>query len=220
MNKMKLLTATALTAALALPATVAGAADFSPTISFELSDTKIGANPELNMTVEQEEGEEELARVELKLPKGFKLPKDALIPNGTRLGTANIVIDAGPRCNGQAGSAPATLSDRPILEQDRTDAQADSGVVAVWVVDIRPVTSIPLEITGGRRKGWTLAGDIPPNQFTCPPFTFNATINQTAGDVPIVKNPNVAGAKVFSATFTSLDSPTSVTIQQSITITP
>lgn len=201
-------------------ATVASAADFSPSMTFELTDTKVGANPELKIHVSQDTGEEELAHVTLTVPKGFKLPQDAAIPNDTDLGVADIVIDVGPRCNGQGPvSGPATFSDRRIYEKDRTDDQADRGVKAVWVVDLQPVTTIPLEVTGGKKVGWKLDGDIPANAFTCPPFSFDATIAAKAGEVPIFLNPLKPGDRIFSGTFTSANSPAIVTIEQTVTIT-
>lgn len=201
---------------------VASAADFSPGASFDLSDTKVGANTELAIHVEQDLGEEELAHVTLTVPKGFALPKDKAIPNGEQLGAADITIDAGPRC-AAAGpiSAPAAFTGSSIFEQDRSDEQKDRGVKAVWVVDLRPVTTIPLEITGSKKKGYKLDGDIPANAFTCPPFTFDATIfDKTASGASIVKNPKSPGDKVFKAKFITQESANQIVIKQTITITP
>ncbi len=202
--------------------------EFTPTVEFTLSDYKVKANPSITIKVAQETGEEELAHVTLTIPKGFKLPTDDKIPNDTQLGTADITIDVGPRCAGQSpASAPVTFPDRRIFEQDRTDDQADAGVKAVWVIDLRlvpvpgaPVTVIPLEVRGSPKKGWTLDGDIPANPFTCPPFSFQADIAAQAGGVPILTNPPKPGDKFFLATFTSQDSPASVTISQKVTIVP
>lgn len=205
----------------------ASAADFTPEMSFGLDPAKAKANPSLTIHVEQDDGEEELGHVTLSIPKGFKLPSDAAIDNGAALGTADLEIGAGPGCAGAAGTAPATFPDRTIVEQDRTDEQSDRGVKAVWVVDLRPVTTIPLEVTGSPRKGWKLDGDIPANQFTCPALVFDATIyaqTQDAGTPPagggvkIVTNPKKPGKYVFSGTFHSQDSPTKVTIKQPIKI--
>lgn len=221
--KAKLSLALAPLLALTLLGSVARAdGEFTPTVEFGLSDYKVSANPAVTIKVAQDSGEEELAHVTLTIAKGFKLPKDAAIPNGDRLGLADITIDTGPRCAGQGPlSGPATFPDRPIFEQDRTDDQADSGVKAVWVVDLRPVTTIPLQITGSKRKGWKLDGDIPANAFTCPPFTFEAQIGPTsASGVPILKNPITPGDRFWLATFTSQDSPASITISQTISIVP
>ena len=216
---------------LAVPLALIGsvsAADFTPEMSFGLNPSKVKANPALTIHLEQDSGEEELGHVTLRIPKGFKLPSDAAIDNGAGIGIADLAIDSGARCAGAGpASAPATFPDRSIIEQDRTDEQADRGVKAVWLVDLRPVTSIPLEITGSPRKGWKLDGDIPANQFTCPPLVFDATIyaeTQDAGTPPagggvkIVKNPKKPGKYVFSGTFHSQDSPTKVTIKQPIKI--
>ncbi len=205
---------------------VAGAAfalgEFAPAASFELSDTKTNGNPSLTIGVSQETGEEELDSVTLKLPKGFNLPTDDAIEDGETLGTADITIDVGVRCYDQAVpvSIPVPFSDKDIYEQDRTDEQVDEGVHSVWVVDLQPVTTIPLEVRGSIKKGWELSGNIPANPFTCPPFTFDAVIlDKTAGGVPIVTNPAKPGAKLFQATFISADSGTAYVVKQKIAIT-
>jgi hypothetical protein len=206
--------------ALGLSTGAASAIEFTPTVSFSLSKNKVKANPELMMKVEQDADEEELAHVTLSVPAGFKLPKDEQIEDGSQLGTAQVAIDVGPRCAGVGPvSAPATFSDRELFEQDRTDEQADRGVVAVWVVDLQPVTTIPLELTGSVRRGWKLDGDIPANQFTCPPLLFESTVFDKVGDVPILINPREAGRYTFKALFTSQSSPTKVTLVQNIRIT-
>ncbi|MFN2388302.1 MAG: hypothetical protein ABR575_01650 [Actinomycetota bacterium] len=209
--------------ALLLPAGAAYALlEFTPTIAFALSDTKVSANPTLQIDVAQDRAEEELDSVVLKIPKGFNLPSDEDVANGELLGTADITIDVGPRCFDQAAtaSAPVPFNDREIFEQDRTDAQADEGVKAVWVVDLRPVTTIPLAVRGSVKKGWTLSGNIPANPMTCPPFTFSASIlDKTASGVAVLTNPAKPGKKVFQATFSSADSATSITISQPIKIT-
>jgi hypothetical protein len=216
-------TATCLLTALFVAALPAKAGDFSPKIEFALSDTKVKANPQMTIHVEQDDDEEELAAVKLTIPKGFILPADEAIANGDRLGTGEIVIQVGPECHPTLGaipvSAPATLP-ATLVEQDRSDDQADRGVSAVWVLNIQGVTRITLEVTGSVKAGWTLQGDIPANDFTCPPFSFDLTVDaKSSGGVPIVINPKKPGVKVFSATFTSADSPTEVTITQPIKIT-
>lgn len=200
------------------------AADFSPTMEFELSDTKVGANPELKIHVEQDSAdEEELAHVTLSIPKGFNLPADEAIEGGTELGTGGIVIGVGPACSSTplgglpvqaAGQLPAVLE-----ETDRTDEQADRGVASVWTLDIQGVTKIVLEVTGSKKAGWKLDGDIPANDFTCPPLVFDLTVNAKAGDVPILTNTKKAGKSVFSGTFTSAESAATVVIDQVFKIT-
>jgi hypothetical protein len=219
LNKVMLF---ALAVVLAFPA-LAAAGDFTPEFSFALSDTRIKANPQMTLKLAQENGEEELAHVTLRIPAGFKLPSDAAVPNGDQIGSGSITIAAGPGCRpgapvGDAKSpvtAPAT-----VKEQDRTDEQSDAGVFAVWVLDISGVTKVPLEIRGSRATGYTFDGDITPNDNTCPPFSFELKINsQTTSGVPVLKNPRHAKRYKFSATFTSADSPATVTIPQVLKIT-
>ncbi len=199
----------------------AAAGDFSPSVRFTLDPAKVKANPSVNIKLNQDQGEEELGHVVLTVPAGFKLPLDAAIDNGDQLGVADLAIDVGPRCAGFGpASAPATFPDREIFEQDRTDEQSDEGVKAVWVVDLRPVTTIPLAVTGSPKKGWKLDGNIPANAFTCPPLTFDGTIfaKSTDGEVPIFKNPGKPGKYIFKATFESQESQTVKTIKQAIKI--
>jgi hypothetical protein len=210
----------ALMSVFALAVSGVSAADFSPTVEFGLSDTKVKANPVMSFALEQDMGEEELAHVTLTIPKGFTLPTDEQIENDSDIGVADLAIDVGPRCAGApAGSFAAPFNDSRLYEQDRSDEQADRGVVAVWVVDLRPVTTIPLEVTGSIKKGWKLDGDIPANAFTCPPLTFAAEFEQKVGEVPLIVNPKKAGKYKFTATFTSQDSPAKVTIAQVFKIT-
>ena len=198
------------------------AGDFSPKMTFDLSDKRIKANPQMTLFVEQDNNEEELATVTLKIPRGFSLPADAAVPNDDQLGSGTININAGPGCRKDAPAeadapitAPATLKER-----DRTDEQADSGVYASWLLDISGVTTVPLTITGSKAVGWTLFGEIAPNDNTCPPFSFELKVNsQSASGVPILVNPRRAGKKVFSGTFTSADSSASFTQKTPIVIT-
>ncbi|HYI44699.1 MAG TPA: hypothetical protein VE174_04465 [Actinomycetota bacterium] len=196
---------------------------FDVAVSFELSDTKIKANPAIKIHIEQPAGQPEMGHVTLKIPKGFKLPPDAKIENGDVLGSADLSIDAGPGCRGlPPPNAPATFPDREIVEQDRTDEQTDRGVKAVWVVDLQPVTSIPLEVTGSKKKGWKLDGDIPANDNTCPPIVFDAEIGPTSttGGVPLLINAAVAKDYVFKAIFTTQQAPDVDKNNQIITLTP
>ena len=221
---MRIVKLTAAIAALMLVASQGALAQdaFDVNVSFELTDTKVMANPGIKIHIDQPAGQPEMGHVQLRIPKGFKLPLDAKIADGDQLGTADLSIDAGPGCSGTApGTVPATFPDRVITEQDRTDEQADRGVKAVWVVDLQPVTTIPLEVTGSARRGWKLDGDIPANDHTCPPIVFDAEIGPTStGGVAILRNPKVPGNKIFKAIFTSQQSPDVDANAQTITITP
>lgn len=200
-------------------------ADFSPTISFELSDTKVGANPEMSIHVEQDSAdEEELAHVTLFIPRGFNLPADEEIAGGSELGSGDIVIGVGTVCRPDAASAIPLQVDAPLpatlVETDRTDEQADRGVHAVWTLDIQGVTKIVLEITGSTATGFKLDGDIPANDNTCPPLVFDVTVNAQSGDgVAILTNSTKPKNHKFSGTFTSAESPSTVTIVQKIKLT-
>jgi len=216
----------ALSSLLALALSAGAAlAEYSPTLEFSLSDTKAGANPEISIVVEQEADEEELGHVTLTLPKGFNLPADEAIEDGDVLGTADLTIAAGPACRndgaGQIPLAPAiTFPDRMIIEQDRSDEQADRGVHAVWVVDLQPVTSIPLEVTGSIKKGWKLDGDIPANDNTCPPLVFDGVIqSQSDGGVPIITNPKKPGKYALGGSLFSAESPDVLKFKQVVKIT-
>lgn len=222
MKKVRPMMVGALVLAIAFPVTAA-AGDFSPEFSFELSDTRVKANPQMTLKLAQENGEEELAHVTLKIPAGFRLPSDAAVPNGDQIGAGSITISAGPGCRPGAPvgdakapfTAPATLR-----EQDRTDEQADGGVYAVWILDISGVTKVPLEIRGSRAVGYTFDGDITPNDNTCPPFSFELKVNsQTTSGVPVLRNPRFAKRYKFFSIFTSADSPATVTTPQVIKIT-
>ena len=197
--------------------------DFSPTIEFSLSDARVKANPQMTVKVAQEDGEEELSHVTLTIPKGFSLPPDDAIANDDQLGAGTININVGPGCRAdfpeksakQPVDLPATLN-----EKDRTEEQAQQGVYAIWNLDISGVTNIDLVITGSKATGWKLDGDIPPNDNTCPAFSFELNVNsQSTAGVPILVNPKKPGKKVFTATFTSLDSPQTITLKQPIKIT-
>lgn len=204
----------------------AALAEYDPKLTFELSDTKALANPEVNIKVSQEAGEEELGHVTITIPKGFDLPSDEEVEDGDLLGTADLEIHAGPACRSDGFGAvpvtvPLTFNGQDIFEQDRNDDQADAGVHAVWVVDLRPVTTIPLEVTGSIKKGWKLDGDIPANDNTCPPLMFDGTIfSQTDdGGVPILTNPKKPGKYVFGGSLYSATSPDVVTVKQVVKIT-
>jgi hypothetical protein len=216
--------AAALVASLAVMGSAFAEGDFSPSMTFEISDTKVGGNPELKLHVEQDGAdEEELGHVTLGIPKGFNIAADEDIATDTELGTGDIVIRAGTTCRNDGANAiplsydanlPATLK-----ELDRTDEQADRGVHSVWNLDITGVTKIILEVTGSSKAGWKIDGDIPANDNTCPPLVFDMTVNAAAGEVPIVTNAKKPGPKIFTGTFTSQESPTVVTLKSKIKLT-
>jgi hypothetical protein len=189
----------------------AAAAEFSPTITFTPSDLKTSANPSLQIKLEQNAGEEELQTVQLELPAGFKLPTDTQIPNDSQLGSGQITIQVGPGCRpgGPPGFyGPANIAVK-IVEKDLTSAESAEGGVAVWFVDLEPVTRVRLLVKGSTTNGYTLTGNIPPNDNTCPPFAFSATINKTAPNgVPIITNPETGGTYTLGATFTGLQGST------------
>lgn len=212
------LTLVAGAAALALLSNAAGAIDFSPTIEFGLSDAQVNGNPEVGVTVSQETGEEELDLVQITVPAGFTLATDEQLPNGTQIGGGNITIDVGPRCRDPNVplSGPAIVGVR-ILEQDRTPTEVADGVVAIYVVDLQPVTRIPLRVVGSPGTGYTLSGNVPQNPDTCPPFTFAATFFKTAAGAPIFLNPAAPGDYTFGARFVGLNGSVSEH-QQTVTI--
>ena len=196
--------------------------DFSPKMTFTLSDTKVNANPSMDIHVEQDPDEDELGHVTLRIPKGFNLANDEAIADGTSIGEGNINIHVGPSCHPSfpVGGA-STGADLPaeITEVDRTDEQSDAGVWAVWNVDVT-VTRFDLVITGSPASGFVLDADIPGNDGSCPPLVFDAAIAATTDDgTAILTNPKKAGNKTFSGTFSAAATPATVTINQVIKIT-
>ena len=197
----------------------AGAADFSPSIAFKLGDASANVNTTLQVTVKQETGEEELQSVIIRVPAGFSLAVDQQLTDGERLGGGTITIDAGPRCAGApAGSGPANVP-VSIVERNRNSGEIASGVQAIYVVDLRPVATIPLSVYGSANEGWRLEGPIPANQATCPPFTFDATFLAKAAtsQAPILVNPASGGSYKFSATFKGVMN-SEATVEQSVDV--
>lgn len=201
-----------LVAAAAAPA---AGADFSPRTRFSFSARKTGANPTLKVVLRQEAGEEELAKVTLVLPAGFRLPRDRAIVNGEGLGSGQIEIASGPGCAGGSGTAPAQVPVN-IVERDRTAGERDKGVVAVWVVDLRPVTTVDLLIRGSASRGWRLSGKIPQNTLTCPPFVFRATIQRksSVSKTALIRNPSAPGVYVLRAIYKSTEGSRDATSQR------
>jgi hypothetical protein len=196
----------------------AGAFEFSPTIEFTLNDRKANVNSSLRTVVKQDSGEEELKSVELRVPAGFSLAVDQQLTNGENLGNGTIVIDAGFRCRGTGPSGPLTIPVN-IVERNRSSSEIASGAVAVYVVDLRPVTSIDLLVYGNADKGWRLEGNVPPNDNTCPPFVFDATFRQRAAmsNTPILTNPQYGGRYTFEARFVGLQNSVAE-LQQTVII--
>jgi hypothetical protein len=193
------------------------AAEFSPEITFELLDKKASVNAQLRIAVKQDTGEEELKNVQLNVPAGFSLAIDQQLTDGETLAAGAIMIDAGPRCRGLAGSAPANVPVE-VIERNRRSSEIASGAVAVYVVDLQPVTTIDLVVYGSSEKGWRLEGNIPPNDNTCPPLSLDVTFRQRAmtSNTPIITNPQYGGAYEFSATFNGLQGGVSTTKQSVI----
>lgn len=203
-KRMLALSAAAIVAlSLALPAL---AAPFRPDTEFTVSPRRVKRNSAVTVAVSQESGEEELASVKLTVPRGFRLPSDKQIEAGEQLGDGIISIGFGTQC---VGRVAGTVTDVPvrILERDRTAQERRAGVVAVWVVDLRPVTTIDLLIRGSARKGYTLTGDIPQNELTCPPFAFIATVDKRSSEsgTRIFRNPKKPGRYEFGATFRGVE---------------
>lgn len=195
--------------------TEAGAADFSPTIDFKLGETKTSVNTTLETIVKQDQGEEELQSVVLQVPAGFSLAVDQQLTDGEKLGGGTIMIAVGA-C--PAAGAPANIPVN-IIERNRNSSEIARGVEAVYVVDLRPVTTIQLLVYGSTAKGWRLEGDIPSNAATCPPFTFDATFLKQAemSKTPIIVNPSSGGTYKFEATFKGVGGG-EVTLEKSVEI--
>lgn len=211
-RRFVVLVAVGLVAVAAVPA---AGADFSPKTTFSLGARKVRANPALTVVLRQGAGEEELARVTLNVPAGFRLPSDRAIVNGELLGSGEIEIASGPGCAGAVGTAPVTAPVR-IVERDRTAAERSRGVVAVWVVDLRPVTQVDLLIRGSVSKGWRLSGAIPQNRLTCPPFEFRAAIQRksSVSRTSILRNPPAPGVYSFRAIYRSTEGSYAATTQR------
>lgn len=202
--------------ALGLMADVALAAEFTPTADFTLSSTRVRGNPEMTVAVAQDQGEEELKSVVLRMARGFRLARDGQLQNGEQLGEGDISIHAGPRCAGApVGSAPVNVP-VDIVERDRTEQEREQGVKSVYVVDLEPVTTIDLLVRGSARNGWTLSGKIPANDFTCPPFSLEATFFRTAEEsgTKVIVNPSAAGRYPLAITFRGLDGSRSTTTER------
>src|SRR5688500_18112873 len=58
---------------------------FDVNVSFELTDTKVGANPGIKIHIDQPAGQPEMGHVTLRIPKGFKIPGDAAFADGDQV---------------------------------------------------------------------------------------------------------------------------------------
>ena len=201
-------------AALMAVALMAGVAyaDFTPQFSMALSDTKALANPDMDFHMEFDENDEEIGMFTAYIPKGFNLAADEDIENGEAIGGGEITITAGPGCRpGPEGElplqAPVTVS-ATFEERDRTDEEADSGVHAVWFLNLEPLNRVRLLVTGSAARGWTVAGAPDPSDNTCNPLLVDLTITgKSESGVPVITNPAKAGKYVFRAEISSQDSP-------------
>lgn len=225
------------TVALGLALTLlAGAAfaGFDPKFTAALSDTKVKANPELKFHLEFGESDEEIGDFKALIPKGFNIASDEDIPEaaadrpggpaGEEIGGGSIEIAAGPDCRpGPEGQIPVKANvpiDATIYEVSRTDAEADSGVHAVWFLDLEPVNRVRLLVTGSPTAGWTVQGAPTPSDNTCNPLVVDLTINSTSeSGVPILTNPSKPGKYKFKAEIASQDSPAVAKFTQIFTIT-
>jgi hypothetical protein len=196
---------------------------FAPKFTVGLTDTKVKGNPALNFHLEFAADDEEIGLFTGYLPKGFKVAPDAAIENEEEIGGGEIDIAAGPGCH------PSSPSDQPkgqipvtatFEENDRTDEEADSGVHAVWFLNLEPLNRVRLLITGSPKLGWKIEGAPTPSDWTCNPLIVDLTIDaKSASGVAIVKNPKKPGKKKFMADIASQDSPAIAHFEQIIKIT-
>lgn len=205
---------------------VAGAAfaGFDPKFEVGLSDTKVNANPALSFHLEFAEDDEEIGDFKAIIPKGFNIAADEDIPDNEEIGGGSIEIAAGPDCRpGPEGQIPlkavvpvnATIEERP-----RTDDEIDSGVHAVWFLDLEPLNRVRLLVTGSPTTGWTIQGAPTPSDNTCNPLIVDLAINSTSeSGVPVLTNPSKAGKYKFLAEIQSQDSPTVAKFKQVFKIT-
>lgn len=240
MSRAKISIVLTLALVLALTGGVAKA-DFTPTFSMELSTTTVLAHPELGFHLEFDAEDEEIADFKATLPKGYYIASDEEIPDeacdfvgnmqlpnrdattcGETIGDGTIEIAAGPGCtqgSGTPGAVPITVTPT-FYEVPRTDAEADSGVHAVWFLDIEPLNRVRLLVRGDIKTGWTIQGAPTASPATCNPLTVDLTIfAESESGVPILTNPKKPGTKTWMADIQSQDSPTIAHFEVPITIT-
>jgi hypothetical protein len=195
---------------------------FAPKFTVGLSNTKVKGNPDLNFHLEFAEDDEEIGLFTGYLPKGFKVAPDSAIENNEEIGGGDITIAAGPGCHPSSPSDQAK-SNMPVSatfeEKDRTDEEADSGVHAVWFLNLEPLNRVRLLVTGSPTAGWKVEGAPTPSDWTCNPLVVDLTINaKSESGVAIVKNPKKPGPKKFMADIASQDSPAIAHFEQIIKI--
>ena len=220
--KMKAMAVAALVAATSLLAGAAHA-DFAPKFELALSDTKVGANPNFDIHLEFAETDEEIANFKMTIPKGFDIAGDDEIEHepflpgreersGADIGGGTVTINAGPDCRpGPEGGIPVkrpVTINAEIYERSRTDDEIDSGVHAVWLLDLEPANRVRLRITGSLETGWIVEGAPDPSDNTCNPLNVDLTIEgKTADGTPVITNPLKPGKAKFKAEIFSQDSP-------------
>ncbi len=213
----------ALTLAISLVAGVAHA-EFTPKFSVKLDDTTVNGNPAMTFHLEFDEDDEEIGLFTGFIPKGFTIATDEEIPNDEEIGSGVIQIRAGFDCRpGPEGQIPVGANvtvPATFYERDRTDEEIDSGVTAVWFLDLEPLNRVRLLVKGSPATGYSISGAPTPSDNTCNPLTADLTINaQSESGVPIMTNPAKAGKKVFKAEISSQDSAAVAKFKQAITIT-
>lgn len=229
MKKSVLFVALALAASL-LPGSAQAA--FAPKFTVSLSDTKALGNPSMTFHLEFANDDEEIGNFIGYIPKGFDIASDEAIPattdpagreKGEIIGGGEIEIAVGPGCHPSfpvkeaKGSLPISAT---FYERTRTDEEADSGVHAVWFLDIEPANRVRLLVTGSKATGWKIEGAPTPSDATCNALTVDLTINsKSESGIPIVTNAKKPGAKKFSADIVSQDSPAIAHFEQIITLT-
>lgn len=215
---------------------VAGAAHaaFAPKFTLAFSDTKVKANPTLDIHIEFSAEDEEIGNFQLLLPKGFNVAADEDIENAAGgpgpltgdevIGEGTVTIQAGFACRpGPEGgipvSAPVTI-DATLYEKARTDDEADAGVHAVWLLDLEPLNRVRLLVKGSPKAGWSIEGAPTPSDNTCNPLTVDLKINgKSESGVPLITNPSKAGKKVVITNIISQDSPAIATFKTPVKIT-
>ena len=221
MNK-KALAIGGLATALTMLAGVAQA-DFAPKFELALSDTKVGGNPSFDIHLEFADADEEIANFKMTIPKGFDIAGDdeiadePFIPqreerSGADIGGGTVTISAGPDCRpGPEGDIPVkqpVTVNAEIYERNRTDDEIDSGVHAVWLLDLEPLNRVRLRVTGSPETGWVVEGAPDPSDQTCNPLVVDLTIEgKTADGTAVITNPLKPGKAKFKAEIFSQDSP-------------
>src|SRR5947208_2552886 len=155
------------------------AGDFSPTTTYSFSRYNKSANPSVKYALSQDKGEETLKKAVLYFPAGYVFPRDAQMKDGELIGTGHIKIQVGPGCAGGQGTFPFE-TDATLKEKDRTDKQKSQGIRDVWELEIPHVTTVDITIKGSPATGYVVTAPVPPNDFTCPPFTFSLSVNKTS----------------------------------------